>query len=165
VKNVVIIILYICLSVNIALADEIPREQLEKTTIRFLNNLKAENKALIRKKLFSKVELKRLKKDKITELVDDMIRGKMSIFDYLIKITGHNLLLFLQGNYRFIKYGKIEKIGKGRSLEKSVIKGDFYYIKLTIDFIEKGKTKIEKRLIEINMIQENNKYKVFAFVL
>jgi len=99
-------------------------------------------------------------------MIDKMMKEKITIFNYITRITGHNIQQFLVGQYELIDYRPIlsKKLEKG--IGKKNITEKHYYLKYKITYKNKKSNKmIKNKLIEIDIIKESKKYKVFGFII
>lgn len=133
---------------------------------KFLNNLQKMNTPKIKNMLSRKVQLEILDREKILMLTDEMMTEKISVFDYIVKITGHNIQQFLKNKLQILKFSKPQDMGMERRVEDKNIKGDFYFIKFKITYKNKNSNQtIVNRLIEIDIKKENNKFKIVGFII
>ena len=166
-KKIAIIIfiwLYL-LSTTINLtADNPSKKEMIDFAIKFLNNLKTGDKSKIKNMLSANVRLETLSYKKILELADDMMTEKITLPEYIFRITGHNLQQFLKGQIELIQFSKVQEYGMEKNIGYKKIKGDFYYIRFKISYKE-NKKNINDKSIEIDILKENNKLKIFGFII
>ncbi len=139
---------------------------IENLAKKFLNALQKTDTSKIKNILSAKIKLTILDEKKILKITDDMMVEKISVFEYMTQITGHNIQQFLQNTLQLLQVSKVQDFGMESSIKDENIKGDFYYIKFKISYKNKNTNKtISHRLIELDIIKENNKFKIFGFII
>jgi len=95
-----------------------------------------------------------------------MLDEKISISEYMIKVTGHNIHKFLKSSFKLLDYEIKEKVyAEVVLVEDKYIKEKLYYIKAKITYKE-GKKIIKNKKCEIDIIKENTgKYKILGFII
>ena len=132
----------------------------------FFNNLKTKNSLKIKNMLSAKIELKILDENKISILIDDMMTGNISVFEYIKKITGHNIQQLLQDKLQLLIVSKVHEKGMEKVTNDKNIKGNLYYLKFKISYKNRNNNEtIHNTLIEIDIIEENNKFRIFGFII
>lgn len=131
---------------------------------KFLNYLQKNNMKNVNNMIFSKIKISPLKKKEIMKLSDDLIMEKIGISQYILLITGHNLHNFINYNSKLIKFEYNKEYGEEKVVNDKIIKSTFYYIKFKISYKKNNKLYKDKT-IELNIIKEDDQYKIFGFVL
>lgn len=164
-KKAIIIISFClsCLVFNLR-AEDPNKEKVIELTTNFLNNLQAKEMQKLKNILSAYLQLKTLPYKQILVIADDMMSGKIPVSEYILSVTGHNIQQFLENKYQLIQYTGVQEYGIDRNVDDRKIKGNFYYIKFKITYKNNDKI-IENKLIEIDIIKENNKLKIFGFIL
>ena len=105
----------------------------------------------------------KMKMEEILILSDKMMAGKISVYEYIKKITGHNIQQFLNKKLKIIKVSKLKKIGKDKGVLSNKKTIEFHYIKIELSY-QNGKKSFTK-LIEIDILREKDKYIVCGFMI
>ncbi len=164
-KKIIIITIICFCSFFTVKAENSPQNKIENLAINFLNNLQTKNISKIKNLLSDKIQLKIFDDKKKSELVDDMMMEKISVFEYILRITGHNLQQFLNDNFKLTRFSKAQDYGMEQNVNDKNITGNLYYIKFKISYENCRNNKKIDRLIEIDIIKENDKFKIFGFVI
>lgn len=162
-RKIIIIIFLLFLNTSLQAISPLNSEII-KYSKTFLNNLLNKKINDTQEMIYPKIKLKMLDKKKILQLSDDMIMDKISISKYILFITGHNLHQFLNKKFQLLSFKMTNKYGAETIVNDKIIKEIFYYIKFEISYKKNGKI-FKDKLIEINIIKENGKYKIFGFIL
>ncbi|MBU1077289.1 MAG: hypothetical protein KKH98_08350 [Spirochaetes bacterium] len=130
----------------------------------FLDQMINKKAKTVQNMICPEVKLLPLEKTKIMQLCDDMMMEKISISKYILMITGHNLHQFLNHKLRLINFKLINEYGVETKYDNKTIKEKLYYIRFKASYEKEGKIHNDK-IIEINIIKEDNKYKVIGFII
>ena len=143
---------------------KISKESIVDFATGFLKNLQAKDIVRLKEILSKNIQLKSLDKKNLLALADNMMLGKLSVSEYILKISGHNIQQFLSEELELVKYGKYKECGIEKNMGDIKIKGNLYYVKFEISCKGPGNN-IRNRLIEIDIIKENNKFTIFGFII
>ena len=166
-----IFIKIICISLLLILSFPSYSQQSEKEKIlaiikKFFLHLKTRNEKELKKILCKEINFKYISPEEIVELGEKMLDEKISISEYMIKVTGHNIYKFLKSSFELLDYEIKEKVyAEVVLVEDKYIKEKLYYIKAKITYKE-GKKIIKNKKCEIDIIKENTgKYKILGFII
>ncbi|MBN1899367.1 MAG: hypothetical protein JW827_11365 [Spirochaetes bacterium] len=133
---------------------------------KFFNCLKKCDQKGIKRYIHQDVIFKDMTRQELLALGEKMFAEEVSISDYMISITGHNIYQFVKLNYKLLNYKiqkevKIEEIGS----KDEKIKGKLFYMKVLIVY-EMDKKIIKKRA-EIDIIEDEGKegFKILGFII
>jgi len=129
----------------------------------FLKYLIAGNAKSIKRMVLKSIKLKLIPEEEINILIENMMRDKISIFKYIIIISGHNIQNFIDNKYDITDFKRLTNIGNGKSLKDDDIEGSYYYIKYELSY-KKDQKKV-RQSVELDIIKENGFYKIFGFIL
>ncbi len=158
-KNLfVFIIVLLFFLQNMMYGESIDKRVFEKLTASVLDLINEKNIKKIKLFLAKDIKLENIRSDEIKRLSDKLLDDEISVEDYLKKITGNNLYLFVK-NYKIVSH-KIILIDK----ESKYGGSGLYFIKLKIDYMFKGK--VFKHVdLELDFKKENNKFKLVGFII
>lgn len=162
-RKIIIIIFLLFLHTSLQAISPL-KSEIIKYGKTFLNNLLNKKINDTQKMIYSKIKLKTLDKKKLLQLSDEMMMEKISISEYILYLTGHNLYPFLNKEFQLLSFKMLGKYGAETVINDKIIKELFYYIKFEISYKKNGKI-FKDKLIEINIIKENGQYKIFGFIL
>lgn len=168
-KNVFIKI--ICISLLLILSFPSYSQQSEKAKIlgivkKFFLYLKTRNETELKKILCKEINFKYISQEKLIKLGEKMLNEEISISEYMIKVTGHNIYKFLKSSFKLLDYEiKAKVYAEVVMIEDKYIKEKLYYIKAKITYKE-GKKIIKNKKCEIDIIKENTgKYRILGFII
>jgi len=147
-------------------SENISKDIILNKTKNFLTYLQKGDKNGIKNFTHKKMEFNNMTKQQIHELAEAMLSEKISIPDYIIKITGHNINKFLSKNAEILNY-KIEgEVSSEITLDKdNKISDTIYYIKILLTYKENNKV-IKDKQCEIDFSQEKDgKYYIIGFII
>lgn len=128
----------------------------------FLACLKQKNSMQLKKMISTNISLRRMEKNKIMELTDNLVMEKINAYEYILKITGHNISSFLQQS-SLLRFSAACGVENEQISNDARLNGHLYYLKFFIDF-EGSKELHKQQIAEIDIIIEKNDYKIFGFI-
>lgn len=159
-----IILLILIINILLYSQDNTDKNELNKYANNLLNAIQQKDQDTIKKHLISLIRLNLLNKNEVIKYADDLMTEKISVFQYIINITGHNISLFINSNYDLVSFNPINESGVEEIKNDNMIKGNLYYVKYNITYKINNKI-TQNKIIEIDLIKIDNQYKIVGFII
>ncbi len=179
-KNILALILILFISINAALLGQ-SGVNITPENSRSIRNvvdttLKALQKDLpsnINRYLYPGMSIALLTADELRELTLSFIDGSITEFEYRLRMSGHNIALFLEENGRILSsYDISNAIFVGDTIDNENKPISYYFVKIAILYQNIIRNSNSEDLLiptevglEIQMVQIRNEFKIIGFII
>ena len=138
--------------------DKDTKNKLTQLSHDIILNIKEKKIEKLKQFMSPDIKIRQLDKVSLMQLSDNLLNDNISIIEYIIDITGHNIYLFLNKNkillYKIVLIDKESKYGDT----------DFYFVKLKVNYKIGNKIYRGKEL-ELDFKKYNNKFILIGFII
>ncbi len=158
-KLIIHLIIFLCLTTSYLHTEEI-----SEVSQNFLESMKNKDLKKIKQYLIKEIKIGKLSQKKVQQLGEDVIMERITPLEYVKKITGHNIFIFLH-KYEIVELPK-KPADRGVEVvvEKEEIKIKLYYIVYNL-LIKDKNNRVRKIKIELDFVKENDKLKLCGFII